>query len=168
MALADKPLDSPSGIGGAFVVIAGAPLAEAVQRRRSHLVGQRPVGERGRVLQVGDPPVDAVTRIRHRGDEMGRPRAFCQSGQGLIEHAPSPGFPAGEDGGIGKSEVDPGDLKGGFGNRVGLSQAALQARLLQKLGVVKEKQAGHGTSAPRLKWRANQPPISSRVAGSRR
>ena len=99
---------------------------------------------------------------------MGRPRAFPQSAQGLIEHAPSPGFAAGKDGGIGKPEVDSRNLEGGFRNRVGPSQAALQALLLQKLGVVEEEKSGHGTLAPRLKWRANQPPISSRVAGSRR
>ena len=99
---------------------------------------------------------------------MGRSRALDQSGQGLVEHAPSPGVPAGEDGGIGKAQVDSRDLKGGLGNGVGLTQASLQALLLQKLGVVEEKQAGHGTSATRLRWRANQLPISSRVAGFRR
>ena len=168
MALADKPLDPLAGILGAVVVIAGAPFSEAVQGRRPHLVGQQPVRERDRGLQVGDPPVDAVTRIDHRRDEMDGALASLEAGQGLIEHAPSPGFPVGEHRGIGKPEVDPRDLKGGLGDRVGPSQAALQAPLLQKLGVVKEKKAGHGTSAPQPRWRANQPPISSRVAGSRR
>ena len=99
---------------------------------------------------------------------MSRPRAFGQSGQGLVEHAPSAGVGAGEDGGIGKAQVDPRNLKAGLGHRVGLTQASLQALLLQKLGVVEEKQAGHGASAARLRWRANQLPMSSRVAGFRR